>query len=134
MQDVINKANLALLDETLNFLKEIPIDEINRGKLGFKINTLKNAGIETVYDAYNSSPWNLSSINGISENMAYSIKQKATEIKNRISQSSKLKLNIDNKTEAKTNLLHALHLYTENKNAVKETELINERFFSKLKK
>lgn len=133
-QDVINKANLALLDETLNFLKEIPIDEINREKLGFKINALKSAGIETVYDAYNSSAWNLSSINGISENMAYSIKQKATEIKNRISQSSKLKLNVDNKTEAKTNLLHALYLYTENKNAVKEIELINERFFSKLKK
>lgn len=133
-QDVVSKANLMLSDEALETLKQIPIDEINRDKLGIKVNVLKNAGVKTIYDAYKASPWQLSSIYGISEDAAYTIHNKATEMKERATQTVKLKLNSDKKTDSGTRLLHALYLYIENKEAVKEADNLDSICFSKVKK
>ena len=36
-------------EEVRNIAQQIPIDEINRSKLGFKINLLKRNGINSIY-------------------------------------------------------------------------------------
>ena len=133
-QDVVSKANLMLSDEAIDTLKQIPIDEINRDKIGIKISALKNAGVNTIYDAYKASPWQLSSIYGISDDAAYRIHHKAVEMKERTAQSVRLKLNRDKKTTSGTRLLHSLYLYMQNKEAVKETDYLEEMCFSKVKR
>lgn len=133
-QDVINKVNLMLADETLESLKSIPVDELNKDKSGIKINALKNAGIKTMYDAYKTSPWQLSSINGVSDDTAYIIHDKATKIKEKVAQTVKLKLNSDNKTTSSTRLLNSLFLYINNKDIVKEADSVNAAYFTELAK
>ena len=133
-QDVVNKANLMLSDEAIETLKQIPIDEIDRDKLGIKVGALKNSGVNTIYDAYKASVWQLSSIYGISDDAAYRIHQKAMEMKERTTQNVRLKLNSDKKTTSGTRLLHALYLYIQNKEAVKETDYLEEMCFSKVKR
>ena len=133
-QDVITQANLMLSDEAVETLKQISIDEINREKIGIKVNVLKNAGFNTVYDAFKASTWKLSSIYGISDDAAYTIHKKAEQIKERVSQNVKIKFNTDKKTQSGTWLLHALYLYIENKEAIKEADNLDEKCFSKVRK
>ena len=50
--------------------------------------------------------------------------QLAMEMKERTTQNVRLKLNSDKKTISGTRLLHALYLYIQNKEAVKETDYL----------
>lgn len=77
--DLINKIKDSidhyLGAKVLNFLREVPIEEISREKKGIRIKALLDAGITTMADAYTKSHYRLSLINGISEDSAYTIKK-----------------------------------------------------------
>lgn len=127
---VIKNASLMQQDESVQFLKQIPIEEINREKLGIKVNALKNAGINTVYDAYKASVWEISGIYGVSEDSAYTIKNKVNQMQANALKTVKIRLNSDNKTVAGTNLISSLYNYILNKDVLKEVENLNNACFS----
>ena len=128
--NVIKNASLMQQDESVQFLKQIPIEEINREKLGIKINALKNAGINTVYDAYKASVWEISGIYGVSEDSAYTIKNKVNQLQASALKTAKIRLNSDNKTVAGTNLISSLYNYFLDKDISKEVEKLNDIYFS----
>ena len=73
-QEIINASNKMVAQEALQVLKEIPIEEINRDKRGFRIKALKDHGYHTIADISTASVYSIASIYGISEDTAYSIK------------------------------------------------------------
>ena len=77
----ISKASEALVaQEVLNVLKDIPLEEINRDKRGFRIKALRDYGYNSIADISTASVYTIASVHGISEDTAYSIKKVVDDI------------------------------------------------------
>ena len=75
MRDAIKEASDALVNQELfQVLKEIPVEEINREKRGFRIKALHDFGYHTIADVSAVSAYTIASIHGISDDSAYAIK------------------------------------------------------------
>lgn len=94
--------------DALKALENVPVEELNRDKSGFRIKTLKDNGYLNIADIEKVSASDLSNISGISPEAASMIKKAAKKISDVSAQSVHLKLNTDNKTPAATNLVRAL--------------------------
>lgn len=97
LRSEIKKASDALVaQEVLGILKGIPIDEINRENRGFRIKALHDNGYHTIADIAAASVYTISSIHGISEDTAYSIKRVVDKIVSTTRRSAKIRLSEDN--------------------------------------
>jgi len=92
-------------------LKEIPVEEINRDKKGFKIKLLEERGYKTVYDLHKASVHSISAIHGIGEETARKIKNEVAVIVKRSGANVKIRLSADNKSREATALVSALYAY-----------------------
>ncbi|MBQ7134435.1 MAG: DEAD/DEAH box helicase family protein [Ruminococcus sp.] len=107
-------------------LENIPIEELNRDKKGFRVKTLKDSGYSTIADIEKASASELSKINGISPEAASSIKKAASKIADISAQSVHLKLSADNKTPAATKLVCAVSKHISLFSAIKECRQLAE--------
>ena len=107
-QEVKQASDMLVAQEVLRILKEVPIDEINRGKRGIRVKTLREHGYHTIADIAPASVPQIAAIHGISDEGALEIKQIVKEIVSATRQSIKIKLSEDNKTAAATNVIFAL--------------------------
>ena len=98
-------------EESMELLKGIPVDELNREKKGIRVKTLHDAGYHTIGDIVKANPYQLSSINGISPEGANEIKKAASAIAETAQKGAKISLSADNKTPASTALVTALFKY-----------------------
>lgn len=125
----------ALVDrEVMKLLEGIPVEEVNRGKRGFRTKTLHDHGYHTIADIASASEHTIAAINGISDDGAYSIKQIVDEIAATARQGVKIRLSEDRKSDQTTRLVvsisklknsepHILEcgkLYREHKQAVSD--------------
>lgn len=97
--------------EIIKILEEIPVEELNRDKDGFRIKNLKDAHYNTIADIVNTSLAALERINGISKDTAKAIKKKADALAKDAKKQVKLQLDLENKTSGISNLLLALSKY-----------------------
>ena len=112
----ISKASEALVaQEVLNVLKDIPIDEINRDKRGFRIKVLRDYGYNSIADISTASVYTIASVHGISEDTAYSIKRVVDDIVSKARQGVKIRLSVDNKNIKATELVSAISRYKRGK-------------------
>ena len=92
-------------------LKDIPVEELNREKKGFRIKTLRDNGFNTIADIEKATASSLSKIGGISPEAAMAIKRASSEIAKLSSKTVHLKLSADNKSQAATALVCAISKY-----------------------
>lgn len=112
----ISKASEALVaQEVLNVLKDIPIEEINRDKRGFRIKALRDYGYNSIADISTASIYTIASVHGISEDTAYSIKRVVDDIVSKARQGVKIRLSVDNKNVKATELVSAISRYKRGK-------------------
>lgn len=112
----ISKASEALVaQEVLNVLKDIPIEEINRDKRGFRIKALRDYGYNSIADISTASVYTIASVHGISEDTAYSIKKVVDDIVSKARQGVKIRLSVDNKNVKATELVSAISRYKRGK-------------------
>lgn len=112
----ISKASEALVaQEVLNVLKDIPIEEINRDKRGFRIKALRDYGYNSIADISTASVYTIASVHGISEDTAYSIKKVVDDIVSKARQGVKIRLSVDNKNVKATDLVSAISRYKRGK-------------------
>ena len=97
--------------ETIKILSEIPVEEINREKHGFRVKALLESGYNTIADLYTASPYSLASVYGISEDAAYEIKKVVISFVLKIQDGIKIHLSIDDKNPASTNLVYTISKY-----------------------
>lgn len=109
----IQKASEALVAQAVfAVLKDIPIEEINRDKKGFRVKALRDYGYNSIADISAASVYTIASVHGISEDTAYSIKRIVGDIVSKAQQGVKIKLSTDNKTPAATQLVASIFKYS----------------------
>ena len=111
-RESVKKASEALVaQEVLNVLRDIPIEEINRDKRGFRVKALRDHGYDTIADIAPASVYSIASVHGVSEDAAYSIKRIVDDIVAKSKQGVKIRLSTDNRTKEATALVLALTQY-----------------------
>lgn len=110
--------------ETLSLLRNIPIDEINREKKGFRIKALRDNGYQTIADIAPASVYTLSSIYGISDDAAYSIKRVVDKIVSTTRKGVKIKISADDKSAMTSQLVLAISRYKQSEAYIFECEKI----------
>ena len=106
--DIVHASNALVTSETLSLLRNIPIDEINREKKGFRIKALRDNGYQTIADIAPASVYTLSSIYGISDDAAYSIKRVVDKIVSTTRKGVKIKISADDKSAMTSQLVLAI--------------------------
>lgn len=105
----VEKASDAFVaQEVLKLLKDIPIEEINRGGRGYRVKALREHGYQTIADIASASAFSIASVHGVSEDAAYSIRRIVNDITAKARQGVKVRLSLDNKTREATKLIEAL--------------------------
>lgn len=122
--DIKKTIDYLVEQEFVNLLREIPIDEINRDKKGIRIKYLKECGYKNMADIYVASAYNLSSVYGISEDSAYTIKRLVGDYARKAQQGVKIKLSIDNKNKPATDIVRAIYVLRQINKLI---DLINEQ-------
>ena len=92
-------------------LKTIPIEELNRGKQGIKTKTLRDNGIETLWDVYKATVGRLELIKGISREAARDIKNHAVDFARSAAKQVKIKISADDKNAQSTKLVTSVCAY-----------------------
>ncbi len=109
----------------LDVLRTIPVEELNRGKRGLRIKALRSAGYATMADLYTASSYQLATVYGISGDASLLIKSIATDFALEARRNAKIKISVDNKTRAATNLVMALFKYKQYKRALEAVNQFN---------
>ena len=117
--EIVKASKAFVAKEALNLLKEIPVEEINRDKRGFRVKALRDHGYTTIADLAAASVHNIASIRGISEDSAYAIKRVVNELSDRARSGVKVRLSVDKKTPAASSLVGAIYKY---RNSVRPAE------------
>nr|WP_298568131.1 DEAD/DEAH box helicase [uncultured Mogibacterium sp.] len=110
-EKVKNASDDLVAQAVLKVLQDIPIEEINRDKKGFRVKALREYGYETIADIAPISVYTIASVRGISEDAAYSIKKIVNDIVSKARQGIKIRLSTDNQSEEATELVLALLQY-----------------------
>lgn len=110
-EKVKNASDALVAQAVLKVLQDIPIEEINRDKKGFRVKALREYGYETIADIAPISVYTIASVRGISEDAAYSIKKIVNDIASKARQGIKIRLSTDNQSEEATELVLALLQY-----------------------
>ncbi len=109
--EIVSSSEALVAMEVIEVLKGIPVEEINRGKKGFRVKALRDSGYNSIADVLTASIYNIVSVYGISEDAAYSIKHIANDISAKARQSIKIRLSVDSKTPSTTRLVTAIYKY-----------------------
>lgn len=109
--EVLNASNLLVTQEVLKVLQDLPIEEINREKRGFRVKTLHEAGYHTIRDLFETTTLQLAYIRGISREKAVAIKNTVNKMSHQIREGMKIRLSVDHKDPRTTALVTALHNY-----------------------
>lgn len=104
-------ANALVAQEVIAILKGIPVEEINREKRGFRVKALREQGFSTIADLSAASIYNIASVHGISQDSAYAIKRIVNELTDQARKGIKIRLSVDEKTPAATQLVTAVSNY-----------------------
>lgn len=133
LRTAITEASDALLtQEALQILKDVPVEELNRDKRGFRIKALRENGYRSVADVMEASVYSLAAINGISDEAAYSIKQAAGQIAATTRQGVKIRLSEDNKSEAASQLVLAVSKFKNSEKHIAKIGRLNAAYKSKI--
>lgn len=97
--------------EVLNILKDVPIEEINRDKNGFRVKALRENGYKTIANLASTSVYSIASVHGISVDAAFSIKRIVNDIVDKTRKEIKIHLSTDHKTQPATELIMAISKY-----------------------
>ena len=94
-----------------DILREVPVEEVNRDKGGYRVKTLRDEGFQSMADVRSASAQRLAAVKGISPEGAAEIKKIADDFARQSRASVKIRLSTDNKTEEATALVCAVCRY-----------------------
>ena len=101
-------ADAYIAAEIMNVLATIPIEEVNRDRIGIKVKALRDHGYQTMADIAAASVYQIASVHGISEDSAYTIHRIVKQIVSQTNLNTKIRLSTDKKTDAATRLVRAI--------------------------
>ena len=96
------------------FLSEIPVEEIGRDQRGLRVGLLREEGYESITDVYQASPGALSSIKGISDEMARRMKEIVEDYARSYRANVPLRLSAEDGSASSLRLIRALYSHQQN--------------------
>lgn len=108
---VLAAADELVARQVLDVLDDIPVEELNRGKRGFRTKLLREHGYNTVADISAATVSNLEAINGIGEDSARMMKIVTRELVDEARKAVKVRLSEDDKNPSSTALVYAISRY-----------------------
>lgn len=99
------------LNEMYKELADIPIEEINRDKRGYRLKALKDAGFNSICDVLKASERALDAVSGISEGAASEIKNLARDMAEEVKRGIRVKITADNKRADISSLIKSIAQY-----------------------
>lgn len=119
-------AEKLMANNALEILRGVPVEEVNRERAGYRVKTLRDAGLTTMADIYSSSTYQLASLYGISENAAFSMKRIAQQFLEEAQEGIKIKLSADNRSKQATELVKAIYTYRQKNQSRAELEQLTQ--------
>ncbi len=110
-QKVRSETMQIVTKEMLKLLQDVPVDHINRSRKGYRIASLKGAGILTVADLYQTKTAQIAEINGISDYTAELMKNEAQAIAEDTAATIRIRLSADDRNDDSTALIRAIEIY-----------------------
>lgn len=114
--------------DAMSILEGVPIEELNRGKGGLRVKTLRDSGYATLADAYAATPAQLEAVKGISADGAREIKRILRDYVRESAKSVKIKLSADDKNPAATALVQAIATYRQRGESLRDYNKIRSAF------
>lgn len=99
------------ITQAIAVLREIPIEELNQGKQGFRIKTLRRYGCKSIAQLYAADAAALESIPGIGKESAQAMLREAHNIAQQVKKSEKIRLTLDHQTKEASALVLAVCKY-----------------------
>ena len=127
-ENIRNAANRVAARDIMTILNGVPVEELNRGKGGIRVKTLRSCGYETLADIYAATPEQLESVKGISAEGAREIKSKLNEYLYESANTVKIKLSADDKNPDSTALVQEISAYIQRKDSLSDYYRIRETF------
>ena len=104
-------ADKLLGTEVIKCLQDVPLEELNRDKKGIRIKALQDYGYSSFADLCDKSVYQLSTVKGISEDTARTIRRVTDEYIKKLNKSTKIRISTDNRTKAATELVKTIAIY-----------------------
>lgn len=120
--------------EVMKLMRDISVDELNRDKRGIRIKALKDSGFSTYADIMSASTYELACVKGVSDEKAYEIKKIVYDASDAISESTRLRLNADQKTPESTRVVVAITKMHQSKALANECAAFNDEYRYKIEK
>ena len=127
-ENIRNAANRVAARDIMSILKGVPVEELNRGKGGIRVKTLRDCGYETLADIYSAAPSQLEAVKGISAEGAREIKTKLNEYLYASANTVKIKLSADDKNPDSTALVQEISAYILRKDSLRDYYKLQETF------
>lgn len=127
-ENIKNAANRVAARDIMSILKGVPVEELNRGKGGIRVKTLRDCGYETLADIYAAAPSKLEAVKGISAEGAREIKTKLNEYLYESANTVKIKLSADDKNPDSTALVQEISAYILRKDSLSDYYKLQETF------
>ena len=121
-EEVLTAVRALAAKQSVSLLKDIPIEEINRDKSGFRVKALRERGYETIADVAGASVYTLAAINGIGEESARGIYRAVQKIVETTRSQTKIRLSADDKSTEAARLVTAAAKYRQAKAAAESLE------------
>ena len=111
-RDAVKKASDALVSrEASALLRDIPIEEINRSKKGYRVKALREHGYQTIADIEPASVYAIEAVNGVGADAAREIKREVRAIAATARSSVRIRLSTDDQTAEATRLVASIARY-----------------------
>ena len=97
----------------IKYLRDVPLEELNRDKRGIRIKALQDRGYTSIADIADKSVYQLRLIRGISDDTAHTIRYLTDDIVKKVHKDTKIKLSTDDRSGEATELVKAVYTYIE---------------------
>ena len=110
-QDVEGAVDQLAKEQTLEVMRQMDVEELNREKEGIRTKLLREAGYGNLADIYKADVFSLSAVKGISQEMAVRCKEMADQLSASLAQGAKVRLSLDHRTAGTTSLVRSIYVY-----------------------
>lgn len=109
--EIVSASDKLAAQEVLKILEEIPIEEVNRDKRGFRTKVLRDYGYNTISDIAAASVYQIASLRGVSEDAAHAMKRVVDDLIREARAGAKIRLSSDDKSPFATQLVAVVSEY-----------------------
>ena len=127
IENIQSSVDRIVEEKTMEILKTIPTEEINRGGKGFRIKPLIESGYKTFEDIYNNEDY-IYNIKGVGEKSYVGIMREVNSAVRNTKKKVRIKLSNDDKTPATTSLIMDIYKYVKVESQLAESRVLSNKY------